>query len=92
MHSLVHIKHNGTFLETLSTPLSMHSTPSSTTDTNVRIFKYKPVAKKIKSVPAMLLEEFHTTHKIIGDPLADVPTLPMHLLDFISMGRYNEAT
>jgi len=45
-HSLVHIRPDGTFLETLSTPLPMHSTPSSDTDASMRVFKYKPIAKK----------------------------------------------
>jgi len=88
-HSLVHIKPNGTFLETLSTPLSTHSTLSSDTDASARVFKYKPVVKKVKSVPAMLPKEFHTTCKIVGDPLANMPTLPMHPLDFAPTGRYD---
>jgi len=90
MHSLVHIKCDGTFLETLSTPLPTHSTLSSTMDTSARIFKYKPVAKKVKSVPTMLPEEFHTMCKIVGDPLVDMPTLPTHLLDFMPTGHYDE--
>ena len=91
-HSLVHIKRDGTFLETLSTPLPMHSTPSSTMDTSAYIFKYKPVAKKVKSIPATLPEEFCTTCKIVSDPLVDMPTLPTHPLDFMPTGRYDETT
>jgi len=89
MHSLVHIRPNGTFLETLSTPLPTHSIPSSDTDASAHIFKYKPIAKKVKSVPVMLPKEFCTTRKIIGDPLVNMPTLPMHPLDFVPTGQYN---
>ena len=64
----------------------MHSTPSSDTDASMCIFKYKPIVKKVKSVPTMLPEEFHTTHKIVGDPLVNMPTLPTHPLDFVPTG------
>jgi len=37
----------------------------------------------------MLSEEFHTTRKIIGDPLVNMPTLPMHPLDFAPTGQYD---
>jgi len=54
------------------------------------VFKYKPVAKKIKSVPVTLPEEFHTTRKIIGDPLADMPKLSPHPIDFAPTGHYDK--
>ena len=90
-HTLVHIKSDRSFLDTLSTPFSSHSTPSTGADSDAHVFKYKPVAKKVKSVPATLPEEFRTAHKIIGDPLADMPSLSPHPTDFVPTGRYNEA-
>jgi hypothetical protein len=38
--------------------------------------KYKPVAQKIRAVLADLPEKFHIVRKIVGDPLADMPSLP----------------
>jgi len=76
--------------ETLSTSPPMQSTPSTNTDTTHHVFKYKPVAKKIKPVPAMLPEEFRTTRKIISDPLADMPKLSPHPIDFAPTGCYDK--
>ena len=90
-HTLVHVKSNRTFLDTLSTPLSLHSTPSTGTDSDTHMFKYKPVAKKVKSVPATLPEEFCTTRRIVGDLLVDMPSLSTNPPDFAPTGRYNEA-
>jgi len=90
-HTLVHIKSDGSFLDTLSTPFSSHSTPSTGADSDAHMFKYKPVAKKVKSVPATLPEEFRTTRKIVGDPLADMPSLSPHPTDFVPTGHYNKA-
>ena len=90
-HTLVHIKSNGTFLDTLSTPLSLHSTSSTGADSDAHVFKYKPVTKKVKSVPATLSEEFRTTRRIIGDPLVDMPSLSTNPPDFALTSCYNEA-
>jgi len=38
--------------------------------------KYKPVAQKIRAVLADLPEKFRIIRNIVGDPLADMPTLP----------------
>ena len=78
--------------ETLSTSPLMQSTPSTNTDTTHHVFKYKPVAKKIKPVPTTLPEEFRTTRKIIGNPLADMPKLSPHPIDFTLTGRYDKET
>ena len=90
-HTLVHVKSNGTFLDTLSTPLSPHSTPSIGADLDAHVFKYKPVAKKVKSVSVTLPEEFHMTQKIVGDPLVDMPSLSPHPPNFTPTGCYDEA-
>jgi len=52
---------------------------------------FKPVAKKAKSVPVTLPEEFCTTQKIVGDPLTDMPSLSLHPTDFILTSCYNKA-
>jgi len=90
-HTLVHVKSNRTFLDTLSTFLSPHSTPSTGADSDAHMFKYKPVIKKVKSVPTTLPEEFRMTRKIVGDPLADMPSLSPYPPDFTPTGRYDEA-
>ena len=89
-HSFVHIKADGTFLDPLSTSLPTTSIPESIQDPDVRTFKYKPVAKKIKPLAATLPEEFRTTRKIVGDPLADMPQLSTHPPEFEPTGRYTE--
>ena len=52
--------------------------------------KYKPVALKIRPVKTDLPEEFRVKRHIIGDPLADLPTLPTHPPEFTPKGRYTE--
>jgi hypothetical protein len=54
--------------------------------------KYKPVAKKVKPVGATLPKEFRIVRNIQGDPLADLPILLPHPIDFTPTGRYNQAS
>jgi len=68
----------------------MQSTLSTNTNMTHHMFKYKPVTKKIKPVPMTLPEEFCTTQKIIGDPLADMPKLSPHPIDFTPTGHYDK--
>jgi hypothetical protein len=48
--------------------------------------KYKPVAKKVKPVGATLPKEFRIIRNIQGDPLADLPILSPHPIDFTPTG------
>jgi Integrase zinc binding domain/RNase H-like domain found in reverse transcriptase len=50
--------------------------------------KYKPVARKIRPVLADLPDKFRITRNIIGDPLADMPTLSPNPPPFTPTGRY----
>jgi hypothetical protein len=50
--------------------------------------KYKPVALKTKPVLAELPDRFRITRKIIGDPLADLPTILANPPPFVPAGRY----
>jgi hypothetical protein len=54
--------------------------------------KYKPVAKKVKPVGATLPKEFCIVRNIQGDPLADLPILLPHPIDFTPTGQYNQAS
>ena len=88
-HSLIHTTRDGSFIDLGSTLPHMHpSTPSTDPDKIAQVFKYKPVAKKIKPLAATLPEEFRTTRNIIGDPLKDMPSLSHRPPDFEPTGRY----
>ena len=52
--------------------------------------KYKPVAKKVRPVIASVPNEFHIERNIIGDPLAELPTLSHNPPPFVPTGRYTE--
>ena len=52
--------------------------------------KYKPVARKVRPVLDTLPLCFCIEHNIIGDPLADLPTLSPHSLPFTPCGCYTE--
>jgi hypothetical protein len=49
--------------------------------------KYKPVAKKVCPVIGELPEKFRIEHKIIGNPLDDLPVLNPNPLPFIPTDR-----
>ena len=87
-HTYIHICTDGSFVDL---PSPSHPTTvweDSTLD--VQIFKYKPVAKKIKPVAATLPEEFWTTRQIVGDPLTGMPSISPLPPEFSATGRYNE--
>lgn len=44
----------------------------------IRAFKYKPVAKKVRPVATDTPAEFRVERRMVGDPLADLPKLPVH--------------
>src|SRR5271163_1533735 len=52
------------------------------------VYKYKPVALKIKPVIQELPAEFRIKREILGDPLADIPVLSPNPTDFEPTGRY----
>jgi hypothetical protein len=50
--------------------------------------KYKPVALKVRPVLGELPDRYRIKREIIGDPLAELPTLPINPPDFTAKGRY----
>ena len=68
--------------------------PVDTTDTQdlqVSTFgnrKYKPVARKVRPVIADLPDKFRIVRNIVGDPLADMPSLSPNPPPFVPTGRY----
>ena len=52
--------------------------------------KYKPVAQKVRPILDTLPSHFRIERNIIGDPLADLPTLSPHPPPFTPCGRYTE--
>jgi hypothetical protein len=54
--------------------------------------KYKPVAKKVKPVGTTLPEEFCIIRNIQGDPLADLPILSPHPINFTPTSQYKQAS
>ena len=74
-----------------------HNPPSLHSQTPVRIpvqvfagKKYKPVAQKVRPVYQDLPEEYRIKRNITGDPLKDLPTLPVRPPDFTPTGRYTQ--
>ena len=88
-HTFVHTKPDGTFINPTSPTPPTH-TPS-TVPHDLKVFKYKPVAKKVRPVAATLPEEFRATRQIIGDPLAGMPKLSPHPPAYAPTGRYDDA-
>ena len=52
------------------------------------MYKYKPVALKVKPVIQELPAEFRIRREIIGDPLAEMLELSPNPPDFVETGRY----
>jgi len=52
--------------------------------------KYKPVALKTRPVYSELPEKYRIKRQILGDPLKDLPELPVHPTDFVLTGRYTQ--
>jgi hypothetical protein len=50
--------------------------------------KYKPVSQKIRPIIAELPDKFRIVRNIVGDPLADLPTLSPNPPSFRPTGRY----
>jgi hypothetical protein len=54
------------------------------------VYKYKPVAKKVKPVVHELPAEFRIKREIIGDPLEEMPELVTNPPEFEPTGRYTQ--
>ena len=54
------------------------------------VYKYKPVALKVKPVVQELPAEFRIKREIVGDPLAEMPELSPNPPDFVPTGRYTQ--
>ena len=52
------------------------------------VYKYKPVALKVKLMIQELPAEFRIKREILGDPLAEMPELSPNSPDFVPTGRY----
>jgi len=55
------------------------------------VYKYKPVAQKVKPVIQELPSQFRIIREIKGDPLAEMPKLSPNPPDFEPTGRYTQA-
>jgi hypothetical protein len=49
---------------------------------------YKPVAKKVRTVPTTMPAEYRVVCQLPEDPLAGMPELPTHLPEFIPGSRF----
>jgi hypothetical protein len=49
------------------------------------------VAKKVKPIGATLPKEFRIVRNIQGNPLADLPILSLHPIDFVPTSQYDQA-
>ena len=54
------------------------------------VYKYKPVAQKVKPVIQELPSQFRIIREIKGDPLAEMPKLSPNPPDFEPTGRYTQ--
>jgi hypothetical protein len=72
--------------------LTVNPSPSRDCHAYIGKKKYKPVAKKVKPIGAMLPEEFCIVKNIQGDPLVDLPILFPFPIDFLPTGCYNQAS
>ena len=64
------------------------SLTDSTTSSLLGKKKYKPVAQKIRAVAADLPDKFRIERNIIGNLLAEMPSLPTNPPSFTPTGRY----
>jgi Integrase zinc binding domain/RNase H-like domain found in reverse transcriptase len=75
-------------LDILKVYLNKVANNAKNTDEIKSVFKYKPVAVKVRPVLGTLLDEFRIEREIIGDPLKDMPNLNPITKDFKPTGRY----
>ena len=74
------------FLSSMQSALNLHTISAFfnvyTYNSISHMLAYKPVAKKVWSVVALMDEEYHITHLLPDNPLAGLVPLPTHPLDF----------
>jgi hypothetical protein len=76
------------YLDNMTLPVAVNG---QTVVDNVRsVYKYKPVALKVRPVVQELPAEFRIKREIIGDPLAEMPRLSPKPPNFVSTGRYTQ--
>ncbi|KAJ8594386.1 hypothetical protein M405DRAFT_700396, partial [Rhizopogon salebrosus TDB-379] len=51
---------------------------------------YKPVARKVRTVPESITEDYHITRRLPDDPLDGLVDLPTHPPDFIPGKRFTQ--
>ncbi|KAJ8594075.1 hypothetical protein M405DRAFT_698575, partial [Rhizopogon salebrosus TDB-379] len=51
---------------------------------------YKPVARKVRTIPEAISEEYHITCRLPDHPLAGLPELPVHPPIFIPGARFTQ--
>jgi hypothetical protein len=59
-------------------------------DRTLRAFVYKPVARKVRTVPESITEDYHITRRLPDDPLDGLVDLPTHPPDFIPGKRFTQ--
>ena len=81
---------DGSYFETAQSKPNKLSSEGTETKSTLLSKKYKPVALKVRPVKAELDEEFRIKRHITGDPLKDLPELPVRPPDFVPTGRYTQ--
>ena len=76
------------YLDTATLPVAMNN--QNVVEDVRSVYKYKPVALKVRPVVQELPAEFRIKREIIGDPLADMPKLDPNPPDFVPTGRYTQ--
>jgi hypothetical protein len=72
------------------TKLSESLQPSISYDIDRHTLIYKPVARKVHTVPKAISEEYHITRQLPDSPLAGLLELPVHPLTFIPGTRFTQ--
>ena len=81
-------------LATYPPPISRPTTsldtshPTISYDIEQHALVYKPVARKVRTVPEAISEEFHITRRLPDFPLAGLPDLPVHPPIFVPGTRF----
>ena len=71
-------------------PVNQHKLDETAEKGQRSVFKYKPVALKVKPVIQELPSKFRIIRDIKGDPLAEMPELSPNPPDFEPVGRYTQ--
>ena len=76
------------YLDTATLPVAMNN--QNLVEDVRSVYKYKPVALKVRPVVQELPAEFRIKREIIGDPLAEMPKLDPNPPNFVPTGRYTQ--